>query len=214
MTIAIGLTCFDGIVLCADRQMTDEQGGMKYEADKIWLARYPDHSVKFVFAYAGLEMDARSLFGHLSDAITEPLGARDALHTTERVIKKGSEHVQTIIAFPVTDSAPFLLKTVKNRAVLGETEYIGGGDSSVVRYLANLLLSEPVSTEQARAIGSYVVWNASLWIDKVDRGPDVVTIQHGGTVIQESRYYSKWILEKFAASEPSVAQAIKQILFA
>jgi hypothetical protein len=52
VTIGIGFKCIDGIVICADTQITVPESHTYY-APKIWDDRDPDNRWSLVFTYAG-----------------------------------------------------------------------------------------------------------------------------------------------------------------
>ena len=68
MTIGIGFQSQDGVVLCADRQMT-VQGNFKYPERKI-KAHFDGFS-SFIFTYAGFPEPAEAMFDKLGDNLEE-----------------------------------------------------------------------------------------------------------------------------------------------
>jgi Proteasome subunit len=66
MTIAAGFRCSDGIVLCADSQMTATDG-TKYNAQKIFS--YSKNQVDAVFAFAGMEVFSKMCIERLAACI-------------------------------------------------------------------------------------------------------------------------------------------------
>src|SRR5271170_6684014 len=66
MTIAAGFKCSDGIVLCADSQMTASDG-TKYNAPKIFS--YSENQVDAVFAFAGSEVFSKMCIERLAKRI-------------------------------------------------------------------------------------------------------------------------------------------------
>jgi hypothetical protein len=214
VTIALGFQCFDGLVLCADRQLTKDDG-LKYEQDKIWIGRSHNAGPSFVFTYSGSEPSARVLFNLLKRAIPSALSdSQKAIDVVTKVLEsKHSKDIESLIGFPVPGSQPFLLRTQGKKVALRDTKYIGAGDSSVVRYLANVVLGTQFSCEQAKIVGSYFVWNATRYTDGCGGGPDVCTVEWSGNVIVESKEYAKWVTSKFVETDVQVGSKIRGELF-
>lgn len=66
MTIAAGFRCADGIVLCADSQITAADG-TKYNAEK--LIGYSNDDIDVVFAFAGVEVFSKMCIERLAQRI-------------------------------------------------------------------------------------------------------------------------------------------------
>jgi 20S proteasome alpha/beta subunit len=67
MTIAAAFRCSDGVVLCADSQMTAVNDGMKYNAQKLFS--YSTENVDSVFAFAGAETFSKMCIERLSKVV-------------------------------------------------------------------------------------------------------------------------------------------------
>jgi 20S proteasome alpha/beta subunit len=66
MTIAAGFRCSDGMVLCADSQMTASDG-IKYNAQKIFS--HSENQVDAVFAFAGMEVFSKMCIERLAKRV-------------------------------------------------------------------------------------------------------------------------------------------------
>lgn len=81
MSIAVGFRNHDWIVLCADRQMTDANAGLKFEDSKIWWLESPDGKMPHIpdsplpyrigFAYCGNPDQAKVLARNATDSLYE-----------------------------------------------------------------------------------------------------------------------------------------------
>jgi 20S proteasome alpha/beta subunit len=72
MTIAAGFTLQNGVLICADSQMTTNSA--KYSASKIFPVTFggPNNpGPKIAFAYTGLEPHARRAFGNCQEALSK-----------------------------------------------------------------------------------------------------------------------------------------------
>jgi hypothetical protein len=67
MTIAVGFRCSDGIVLCADSQMTASDG-MRYDAEKL-LGYSNDNDISAVFALTGAEVFSKMCIDRLAKRV-------------------------------------------------------------------------------------------------------------------------------------------------
>jgi hypothetical protein len=210
MTIAVGFGTPYGVVLCADRQLTKE-GGLKFQANKI-LWRTSLHTERFynlIFTYSGDPDAAQSLFNAVSKAVIitadrVPLDDDFWEHYLEQAIKfvlksREAKYVQTLIGVQ-TSRGCTLFRTKGNRIFKGVGEYIGSGDSSVVRYIADVTSLPILSIEEAKVLAIYMVSLANRYIDGCGFGMDAaiiapkkpITILSKRETAQYSRYFSRF----------------------
>ncbi|GEM_PF-5972356 len=192
VTIGLGFTCNDGVVLCADRQITDNVG-LKYEKTKVSLHQVASalHRgekvlVAFGITYAGDPDKAKVLADSLSLKITEQIFRWPHDESAKRIIESclrssNARPESVLIAFQTKASSawrkPFLIRTSGTKVVHGFREYIGVGDSSVIRYLDTLVGSKIREIAQAERIGAYMVSVANTCVDRCSGGPDILTLR-------------------------------------
>jgi hypothetical protein len=174
MTVGIGFQCLDGVVLCSDRQIT-KSGGLKYEEQKIFEGYY--ENLQCACAYAHNPDIARNVFDEIFRSLVnvfqrchrQQIALSDALQeTVEDVMRRRKDkNTELLIAFRSEKMGmPPLFFCVRGLVVVkGEREYIGVGDSSALRYVAELLGSFQLTLEQAKLAGLYMVGLASRFID-------------------------------------------------
>lgn len=217
MSIAVGFRSGDWIVLCADRQMTDAGAGLKFEGSKIgWYEstngqRGKPHipglpmPYRIALAYCGAPESAEAILESIPEVLYEPMEEAtecDLVHEPNYfreallpVFKsKEAKGLQTLIALE-TDYRCFLFRTKGEQVVIGEREYIGGGDSSVLRYFAAIAERHPsLSCEEATRLGIYLVDLASRYVDGCGLGIDVAILECG----KPAKLFSKAETEKYS----------------
>jgi len=168
MTIGVGFLCPDGIVLCSDRLHSGQ--GYKFQQSKIFSIQRQDYS--FIFSFAGDPDSARMMFEKTRDAMRMVTVQRDesvkdvVKQTLEKVFShKQANGLQTLIGVKTKEDY-FLIKTIEKKVVEGSTEYIGCGDSSVLRYICDLLLESQLTTAEAVVIGTYIVSVAGRYVEQ------------------------------------------------
>jgi hypothetical protein len=226
MSIAVGFTDGEWVVLCADRQMTDADAGLKFEGSKIgWYentegdkrAHIPGRpkAYRFAFAYCGSPDSAKAICGNILDAlheaaqeatecdlVHEPNYFREALLPIFK--SKEARGLQTLIALE-TEYRCFLFRTKGEQVVIGEREYIGGGDSSVLRYFAGIAAQHPsLSREQATRLGIYLVDLASRYVDGCGLGTDAAILECGKSVTFLDKTDTEKYSEQFAQFERQI----------
>ena len=232
MSIAVGFTDGDWAVLCADRQMTDADAGLKFEGSKIgWLESTEDDKEKphipgcptshrIAFAYCGIPDQAKRLIGNVTNALYEAVQEAtecDLVHGPEYFREallpvfrpKEARGLQTLIALE-TEYRCFLFRTKGEQVVIGKREYIGGGDSSVLRYFANVAGEHPsLSCEQATRLGIYLVDLASRYVDGCGLGVDAAILECGKPI----RFLDKTDTEKYSEQFAQFERQIEKEFF-
>ena len=144
MTVGIGFQCPDGVVLCADRQITKGED-LKYEEQKIFEGHY--ENLQCACCYAHHPDIAKNVFEDIFKSLVnvfqrchrEQIGLSDGLQLTIEEVMKRRKDKQTemLIAFRSERMGmPPTLFSVRGLVVRSgdQREYIGTGDSSVIRY--------------------------------------------------------------------------------
>jgi 20S proteasome alpha/beta subunit len=185
MTIGVGFNCKNGVVFCSDSQIT-VAGGLKYNEKKILTIEQGDHSL--AFCYAGspeimklfYEKMSEEFFCYTQDLyILEPFQTGSYWNETVRgkaeqalqeIYKKHGKSRQLELLF-ASYSKNFGVSfyrasmTLIRQAALAEA--IGVGDSSILRFLADLFVRSDMSIQQALVLGCYMVAKAKTYIDGV-----------------------------------------------
>jgi hypothetical protein len=191
VTIGIGFVCNDAIVLCADTEVR-YQGFHKYYEHKItryaepgWIAATtyagnPDLMKAFDGKFrAAMKLAAQAPepidLARIQDAIETVLGLMDVVDSDPDGL-----HLLSAIAIPGKE-----MKLVKSsRKIVGPIDrfdYVGVGDSSLLRYLTPLLVRvREFNSVQARNIGIYLTLQARTYVDGCGGDTDVVTVQIDG----------------------------------
>jgi len=200
MSIAVGFQSGDAVVLCADRQVTKE-GGLKFEEPKImWRTGLMPEPFSIAFAYCGIPDVAENLFHQMKAAFPEVIERSGHLIEDLRTAiqpffnSKDAKYVESLIAVG-TEVDCFLLRTKNNQIVRGFREYIGSGDSSVLRYLADVMKHVEPSVEQTKALAAYMVFVASRYIDGCGLGGDMVVLRKNQPLV----VFSSMDIEQYAA---------------
>jgi hypothetical protein len=109
-------------------------------------------------------------------------------------VSKDTKRLETLIAFQARRSC-FLFKTKANQVVIGEREYIGGGDSSVLRYFADIVSrTEIPTTDKALTLGIYLVSLATRYVDGCGLGVNALVLEDG----KSHRVLNKTDTEKYS----------------
>jgi len=182
MTISLGFNCRDGIVLCADRQLS--KGEVKFYEHKIASIDAGDWSLSFAYA------DSRELMGFVWDRMKKHNPPKDANFDLFKYLleetTKEAHH-----AFPAATLELFCAVSIDNKRSTGIEllkatnegvrevdgwDCLGIGDSSLIRYLAETL--GPVDTvNRALAVGTYMVTEAKKHIQYCGGETDATVIR-------------------------------------
>jgi 20S proteasome alpha/beta subunit len=217
MTIGVGFLCTDGVVLCADRQLTSNTG-FKYEERKIFWT----HSdfCTLIFGYAGETYGAQVMFRKVREDLQETaikakgrFSADKSRNALEKIFKdRNSKGLETLIGIRLQHSPPYLVKTWGNKVVDGLSEYIGAGDSSALRYLCSFLIHDQPNVEQATILGSYIVSVANRYIDRCGGGPDVTILHEKGMVTEATGWIFPNQKDRFAHYEQEIGKQLRHFL--
>ena len=215
MTIGVGFLCPDGVVLCADRQMTGQ--GYKFQESKIFSIQRRDYS--FIFSYAGDPDAARMMFERTRDTmrrvtVGDNESMKDAIKRTleKTFTDKQTKGLHTLIGIR-TKEEHFLLKTKGNRVVEGFTEYIGFGDSSALRYLCDFLLEQQLPACKALVLGSYIVSVAGRYVEYCGEDSNHATLYADGQLVRGSGGPWPNARERFRYCEDEIGKGLRDLLF-
>ena len=223
MTIGVGFLCRDGIVIGSDRQLTI-QGAYKFNQRKISYMHEAVSDTTMALTYAGDEAAAKSFWAHLMSETRKELqkGTDASVFPSERLqqfLEKTHQHrsakyLQTIIGIKSGVLGSGLFRGhYKLVSPSHSAEYIGAGDTSVLRYAAELLVHPLMPVSEASVIASYLVRLANRFVDGCGGGPDITVIRwdteivtegSGGAIINED--------QRFAYCEQQVGVALRDLL--
>ena len=207
MTIVIGFRCVDGIVICADRQIT-APGAFKYHEPKISTEDFETFTA--IFAYAG--------FPELAHEVHDKICAE--LHSIEpqdHII----ETVRDVTAQILTSSLDRLFNSLDLQMLVGvnscsegtdlmkfggkgvyvarDFEYLAYGDSSLVRFLGDKLYTKTFTVKQGMDMAIYLVKKAEDYIDGCGGPIDVYGLEPVDRSVK--RFSQKYIQERLSKME-------------
>ena len=188
MTIGVGFLCDDGVVLCADNQIT-WQNQHKYYECKIYPHLTSDWAAYITFA--GNPTLMKSFDGKFKDTMAKmpaPVTAariRDAIETVLAfldVLDGDQMHLHLLCAIVIPNKEMKLLKTdAKVVSEVAGYDYVGAGDTSALRYLAPILTrGGHFSAKQALNVGVYLVLQAKRYVDGCGGDTNAVILQADG----------------------------------
>jgi 20S proteasome alpha/beta subunit len=198
VTIGIGFRCRDGIVLAADQQVTWEDSHKAYECK--FRCHFSD-GWNVAFTYAGSPVLWKSFndkFGEAMNLLREPPTMRVIRDMVETILglfdelKDDPARLNLLCAVIVTGEDHALLRT-EGYVIhsVRDYEYVGYGDSSLLRFLGPLITaSPPVATadqagrivRQAVMMATYLVMKAKTYIDGCGGDTDVLVVRPDGSL--------------------------------
>jgi hypothetical protein len=216
MTIGVGFVCQDGIVLCSDREMTGPNG-YKYQETKI--LRSTNRKRTIAFSYAGYPDEAKAMFRKVCEGLDHEFAsgifdvsrARTAL---ERIFNdRLSKGLQALMVVSWDGAVPHLFKAWERTITDPVSDLIGWGDSSVIRYLGDILLNRPAfKSKEAEVIGAYLIFVATRFVGKCGGGMDIVTIEGPGKLSEHQGDLFPNQREKFFRCEEEIGRALETLL--
>jgi hypothetical protein len=188
VSIGVGFACGDGLVICADTQITWPENHKYYES-KLYLHGGSEWTV--VATFAGNPELMKSFDGKFRDSMKLIPAPID--------VSKMQDNVETILSFfDVLKDDPMQLsmlcgivarnqgfKLLKTQGHLVREvprfDYVGTGDSSLIRYLSPFLTqTRGYTTSQALRLGAYFVMQAKRYIDGCGGNTEARVLQSNG----------------------------------
>lgn len=220
VTIGIGMLCTDGVLLCADRQLTSP-AGYKFEGTKV--SRHISRNCQLAFCYSGTEDDARAMlriiYDNFDDVFEKEPNLRGpinrALQAFIKIFKdKTAKHLEMLIGVSFPNVACGLIRTAGDRVVVGHTEYIGGGKSSALRYVADFLFPNFItSTSEADFLACYLCSVASRYVDGCSGGPDRVVLHLDGAMTDVHGDLLPNQSQRTQYSEAEMGKVLRELLY-
>lgn len=172
MTIAIGFPYKDGILVCADTQMTYATG-TKFSDHKIFAEDIENCPCIFAFAdQSGLAAEIRSkIFRRIREESHAELTTQQVQDVVETVLNEhGRLYTDLPLEFllavcpPKTDPSIIHFDGKSLNAKYGEPVVLGCGNDSLTRYLTDNLFLPNMERMKALVFGSYVTRKATQYI--------------------------------------------------
>lgn len=229
MTIGLGFCCDNGVVFCADSQITKE-GGLKFNDKKIFTLKSMHASAetgkRMVLCYAGSpeimklicerldrEMSVCDLLFSADDASwNETL--RDKLEEALRDVyrKHGTkQQVELLCGIYAPDEGAKMYRVSGAIVRKGEmAECIGVGDSSVLRFLADVFVRRDIKIREALTLGSYMVAKAKTYIDGCGGPTQALVLTHEGKVISLAELFEEPMLE---TTIMRIEEAVRNLMY-
>lgn len=195
VTIGIGFLCPNSVVICADTQMSN--GYMKFYETKIYpfaLRTSKGEHCGVAITFAGNPSLMKAFYDRFKNEVNAP-SFNASMATVEEKLKEVLEGMGNslfdaqgnpdlyLLCGMVSEGKPVLLKTQAQTVhhVRQRYDFVGSGDSSVLRYLARILQPEFVDNpEAAIRLGTYLVGQAKIYADGCGGDTDIMLIsQHG-----------------------------------
>jgi 20S proteasome alpha/beta subunit len=186
MSMALGLPCRDGLVICADEQVLVPGGNKSFEERISCVDLFGS---VLVSSYAGapeLWKEATDKIAHQLIGLQGPEEEGDVCVTPHQIYEMADEvfttmgrpqSLQMLMAVGGVFSSPELF-VFERGAMYRTTGFVclGGGESSVVRFLADHLYSSAMALEAAKSLGIYLVAKAAQYMDKVGAPIDCIVV--------------------------------------
>ena len=185
MTIGVGFVCEDGVVLCSDNQITYPTNHKYYEC-KIYPHSIPGGRIAFTFAgnpnvmkmfdgkfKAAIQMaPTPHTASQIQDAVETVLGLMD-------IVDSDPDGLHMLCAIALQTPEVRLLKTERKAVTeVPKFDYVGVGDSSLLRYLAPLMAQpDSYTCDQAIGLGVCLVLQAKRYIDGCGGDTDVAILR-------------------------------------
>jgi 20S proteasome alpha/beta subunit len=183
MTIVLGFRCTDGVIICADQQIT-APGAFKYHQTKIKVEHFDSFAA--VFAYSGLP----GLALEVHDKIANTLRKMSADQPVSKIVRETADNVlsnmgrlytelelQMLIGTSARDEKAALVRfDGKSVHAAVDFNYMGVGESSLIRFLAQKLYTSKIDLEIGADLGAYLIKKAEDYIDGCGGPIDVVAV--------------------------------------
>ena len=186
MTIALGLPCSEGLLICADEEVS-ARGGDKYYEERI--ACVDLFGSALVSSYGGSSDLWKEAVEKISRRLLELQGPEEegdvcvtpqAIYDTADEVFAGMgrpSNLQMLMGVGGVFNTPELFvfdQGAMHRA--GAITCVGAGESSLVRYLAENLYSPSMTLEAAKNLGIYLISKAAQYVNGVGAPMDAVVI--------------------------------------
>ncbi len=183
MTIVLGFRCADGVVMCADQQIT-APGAFKYHQTKITVEDFEGFSA--VFAYAGqpgLALEVHDKIAKVLRDLGEQKSVSDAVRQSVDSVLSDMGRLYTQLELQMLIGTTAVHQKAALVGFDGKSvhaalpfNYLGIGESSLIRFLAQKLYTTKIDVRAGVDLGAYLVKKAEDYIDGCGGPIDVVTL--------------------------------------
>jgi 20S proteasome alpha/beta subunit len=183
VTIVVGLRCTDGIVLCADRQIS-VPGHHKYYEQKLYPVDGRDWVV--VFGYAGFPDVMKEAHGKICGKLNvpnlRPENVYDSCDEVLTTMASGRQfpdfNLSLLVAISIKGH-PLELLTFGGKGLHRADGFtcLGVGESSLIRYLADALYSPLIDVRFGESLAIYTVEKAKKYVDLVGGETDLIILK-------------------------------------
>ena len=188
MTIALGFNCIGGVVLCADQQI-GASGWHKFNESKMYVINNPTEPLyTIVLTYAG-DPSVMKTFHQKFAGVVSANKAFSSVRNLQTLLEgclldmnqDAVNSTDLLCGVSVQGGTYGLLRT-KGYSVyeIGDYDQIGVGDSSLVRFLSQMLVSHPMKVYPAVYIGNYIVKKAKEFVDGCGGETDILILRGDG----------------------------------
>lgn len=199
MTIGVGFVCGDGIVIGADRKVTNPDE-YTFEEQKVHAIAWENGAA--IWSYSGSPDTAKNVRASLLDrfAAHSVVLRKDIKRQVQDALRAhlGKSERFSILFGAQTKNEPHLLfmANADKSADVDKCEIIGGGDSSLSRYLRGLVLNLPFLPliPQAIVAATYIIQQAKRYDGHYCGGPtDVYSLDfEGSTHVTDEWQTERW----------------------
>jgi len=186
MTIALGLPCRDGLLICADQEILT-QGGDKYYEERISCMDLFGSAI--VSTYAGspaLWKEANEKIARRLLELQGPEEEGDVCVIPQQIYDTADEvftamgrpmNLQMLLAVGGVFNTPelFVFDQGAMRRAAGIT-CVGAAESSMIRYLADNLYAPSMELEAAKNLGIYIISKAAQYVRGAGAPVDAVVV--------------------------------------
>jgi len=181
MAVVVGLRCKEGLVVCANRQMSAPSASKSYER-RLTIER----SQSILFAYAGQPSLAREAREKISEKIGQAQMPSSLLYlAADEVLadlrgRNVELDLQVLIGISAASEEPALFMfDGKALRVADEFNFLGVGDSSLLRFLAAMKHSLELNIDELASLAVDLLRKAEGYIEPSGGHIDIAIMKSG-----------------------------------
>jgi len=193
VSIGIATICTDGLVIAADRQITNPAGFKFYEC-KLLKIPLSEERGTLVLGYAGSPDTMRVVLEALRKKFEHQDKGREQIwEDLQEVLnallpKRSKDVIQTLCGFCETGTFHILKSFNKEISPVPVWDCVGCADSALIRYLGSIFLENRVHLPLFRAVPIciYLVAQAKKYIEGCGGSTDLIVLTAKGQAIEET----------------------------